>query len=437
MKLTAILLSLLLLAAGSATATPKYPLKLSDDKRFLVDAADMPYFFHADTAWHLLWKLDKAEAYDFFHSRMAQRFTAIQVMLAAEGMDAQAVNRDGEPLFLAPWDITKPNEKFFVHVDAVLKSALSQNMLIVMNPAWLGCCEGGWRDHLRTHGPEKCRAYGEWLGKRLAAHQNLMWLNGGDRDPGEYTECVRAIAEGIRSAAPHQLQTAHAASTHSAMDVYAKEPWLDLNTTYTYDPAHQGAWTKQFQVYRNCRVDFLREPRKPFFLVESCYEGEHEAPPSKIRRQAWWAMLSGACGQAYGHGAIWKFSKGWEEEMDAKGARHLFHLAGFLRNKPWFELVPDHAHKYVTDGLGTYNDGSTPGGDDFVTAAATADGKLLVAYVPSPRTLKITVSGRLRWFDPTNGNHAPVDGVTEFSSPERNSEGDGDWVLVVDQPDDL
>ena len=83
--------------------------------------------------------------------------------------------------------------------------------------------------------------------------------------------------------------------------------------------------------------------------------------------------------------------------------------------------------------------------DHYVTASATPNGTLLVAYVPPARTGSITVDmgamsapSSARWFDPTNATYTQVatglanSGPRAFTPPGNNSAGQQDWVLVLD-----
>lgn len=95
--------------------------------------------------------------------------------------------------------------------------------------------------------------------------------------------------------------------------------------------------------------------------------------------------------------------------------------------------------KLVTEGGGTF------GQPDYVTAAATSDGKVLLAYIPpAKRSSSITVDTALRdptraqWFDPTSGNYLEVQGnpipnigARSFKTPGKNSAGAGDWILLL------
>jgi hypothetical protein len=94
----------------------------------------------------------------------------------------------------------------------------------------------------------------------------------------------------------------------------------------------------------------------------------------------------------------------------------------------------------VTDG------GSTIFADDYASAAATPDGKLLVAYVPPDHTGTITIDmatlsgpARARWFNPTTAAYTviaenlPNIGTHVFLPPGDNGSGFSDWVLVIDR----
>src|SRR5207342_54677 len=73
------------------------------------------------------------------------------------------------------------------------------------------------------------------------------------------------------------------------------------------------------------------------------------------------------------------------------------------------------------------------------TAARTSDRSLVMAYLPTIRTITVDMSklasiATARWYDPTNGQYAAIDGSPfanagskKFTPPGHNSSGDGDW----------
>ena len=72
-----------LLAFGQRLpAAPAFPLKVTENRRHLVDRWGTPFFYNADTAWLLFNKLSEAEAAEYLAARRAQGFNAVQVSLA-------------------------------------------------------------------------------------------------------------------------------------------------------------------------------------------------------------------------------------------------------------------------------------------------------------------------------------------------------------------
>ena len=60
---------------------------------------------------------------------------------------------------------------------------------------------------------------------------------------------------------------------------------------------------------------------RPNILFESTYEGEHNASEVQIRRQAYWALTRGACGQTFGSNPMWPLDPGWEDALGSRGPR--------------------------------------------------------------------------------------------------------------------
>jgi len=445
----AVLLTVLLLLGaqlfdGFAAATaPEFPLKASENRRYLVDQRGTPFFYQADTPWLLFTKLTETEAKDYMARRKEQGFTALQVMLTGFlGM----TNRVGELPFAGTppeQDFAQPNEAFFAHVDRVAAEAQRQGILLAIAPAWSGCCGEGWagRDKqqrpapLNVNGPEKARELGRWLGQRYGKFANVMWILGGDNDPDNARTEIRALGLGLKETAPHQLITYHAASSHSSTDVWpADEPWLDVSMVYTYFRGFNKAWNKsQPDIYEVSHAEFARIPVRPFFLGESTYEGEHGVWGSALqaRKQAWWCVLGGGCGHAYGS-PNWNMPSNWRETLELPGANSLKHLRALLGSKPWWKLLPDVNNTVAVEGRGPYAT------NDYAVTALANDGSFALSYLPSKRALVIDLtklSGArvaAAWFNPRTGETTRIG---EFADKKRHAfepHADGDWVLVLE-----
>jgi hypothetical protein len=443
--LASILFLLTLISAGmtQGAVAPTFPLKLSENRRHLVDQRGTPFLYHADTPWMLFTKLTEPEAKDYIARRKEQGFTALQVQLTGFlGM----TNLAGELPFAGTppvQDFAQPNEKLFAHVDRVVAEAERQGMLLAIAPAWAGCCGEGWAGKekdgslkpLNANGAEKSRGLGRWLGKRYGEIANVMWILGGDNDPNPAREEIRSLGLGLKDTAPQQLITYHAASSHSSADVWpADERWLDVSMVYTYFRGFNKAWNKhQPDVYEVSHAEFARMPVRPFFLGESTYEGEHGAWGSALqaRKQAYWCVLGGGFGHAYGS-QNWNFPKNWRQVLEQPGAVSLKHLRSLLESRPWWKLLPDVQNVVAVEGRGAF------GTNDYAVTALADDGSFALSYLPTRRTLTIDLtklSGErvtALWFNPRTGETTRLG---EFADKKRHAfdpPGDGDWVLLLD-----
>jgi hypothetical protein len=424
--------------ARAGSERPRFPLKASVDGRWLVDETDRPILYQADTAWKLFVRLDLAEAEEYLRERKNQGFTAVQVMLTGFLDDR---SRAGHLPFDGEHDLTRPNEAYFAHVDAVVAKAGELGLALAIAPLWAGCCGEGWAGKskdgrpkpLDVQGPGKARAFGRWLGARYGKHPQVLWILGGDNDPRGTRASIEALAQGLKEAAPRQLVTYHAASSHSSTDPWPEARWLDVSMIYTYFRGFNRAWNKaQPDAYEEATRERSKRPARPFFLGESTYEDEHGdwGSARQARRQAYWAVLGGASGHAYGS-PNWKLEGDWRATVHLPGAESLRHLH-LLTVRPFHALVPDDANQVAVDGRGSF------ASNDYATTARSADGRFEVSY---PRTLVLDlgkVAGRrvrAQWFDPRTGIVTPggafaARGRRAFAPP-----GDEDWVLVLDDAD--
>ena len=155
-------------------------------------------------------------------------------------------------------------------------------------------------------------------------------------------------------------------------------------------------------------------------------------------------MLSGASGQFYGSKYTWTFSAGWQNNLNTPGAAQFGYMSNFFASRPWHNLVPDQDHTVVTAGYGTYSAAGEVNTNDYLTAARTLDGTVVIAYMPTSRTISVDLSklsgvATARWYDPSNGTYTAIagapfanTGTRNFSPPGNNHDGDTDWVLVLE-----
>ena len=244
-------------------------------------------------------------------------------------------------------------------------------------------------------------------------------------------------------------------------------PLIELDAAYTY-----------FPTYAQVLTEYNRAAFKPVFLVEANYEfgdipNTDGGSTKVLRRQGYWAMLSGAIGQVYGSRYTWRFEEGWQTNLDTPGVVELGYMKELFISRKWYDLVPDQNHTIVIAGydglaehigkLWTYY-GERRGiarplawikrftgfgsidGNAYAPAARTVDGTLLIVYLPTIRTITVDMSKLAgltngHWFDPTSGRYIEVSpssfensGKRQFTPPGMNQAGDSDWVLVLEAP---
>ncbi len=422
----ALCLSVSVPALAGQSADPAAGWSVSPNHRYLIDPAGKPFLAQGDAAWSLIANLTETEAEQYLRNRQAKGFNTLLVNLIEHKFSKRPpFDSAGETPFADMNDWSHPNEKYFAHADRVIRKAADHGMVVLLAPIYLGYIgtdEGFIKEIIKT-GKENAGAYGRFLGKRYAGYDNILWVMGGDRNPGEAIDEINAIAAGIRQYDHRHLFTAHCHPDAVPAEQYTAG-WLDFGDTYDYKIVHQ-----------NLLADYNRKPIRPNFLIESTYEGEHNASEVQVRRQAYWAILCGGFGHVLGNLPIWSFSTGWQSAMDLPGSVGMMYWGKFFRSRPWFELVPDQEHKVVTSGLGEFN------GLDYLAAARTSDGGTLIAYMPTSRTIEVDltkIAGKTAegwWFNPRTGNATKIgsfatEGTKKFAPP-----GAGDWALVIDSAD--
>ncbi len=427
---------LLLATAGNTGSSGiVFPLKTSENRRYLVDSRGKPFFLLGDTPWFLQ-KLPLEDVRRVLEDRKAKGFNTLFLEILD---DSRLPSRDayGNVSFEPELDITKPVEAYWKYADAVMDEVTRQGFFVIMSDLWYGYGKGLWMHHVT---PESARIYGHFLGRRYARLQNLMWMHVGDRNPDpRLFDSANELARAIRQEAPHHLHTAHMEHEFSSADFFNREPWLDMNMAYTYAASYLQV-TKEYQ---------RQDPIRPVILGETGYENEPNAiellpdakkgdlwTPYRIRRNAWWAILSGACGYCAGT-RLWRFEPNWSEVLNVKSSQQAPLLRRLLESRPWWRLVPDTKHELVTEGYGQWKQA------DHVAAALADDGSLALAYLPNGGTIQVAMD-RLHgpidasWFDPASGRYRSVEGSPfenkgqrGFASPGKNNAGDNDWVLLL------
>jgi hypothetical protein len=420
---------------------PAYPLKVSASRRYLVDQNDIPFLMTGDSPQSLFVDLSKSEADLFFANRRTYGFNTVWInLLCANGTGGHVDGStfDGIVPFTTPGDLSTPNEAYFSRVDNMIRLAASHGLTVLLDPAETI----SWLSVLKDNGTMKSREYGRYLGSRYKDFDNIVWMSGNDfqswQTPGD-DAVVQAVALGIQDVDTRHIHTVELNyQVSGSLDDSTWEPIIELDAAYTYYPT-----------YAKVLEEYNRNYFMPVFMVEANYEFENNngrdyGSPEVLRRQEYWTMLSGATGQLYGNGYTWQFLQGWKSFLDTPGSVQMGYVKALFESRPWYNLVPDQYHVVVTDGYGTFSSTGSLTANDYLTAAGTPDGSLVVAYLPTIRTITVDMSqldgpGIAQWYDPSNGTYTLIDGspfdnsgIKQFTPPGNNADGDGDWVLVLE-----
>lgn len=457
------------LVAPAVPAKAAYPLKASANNRYLVDQNDVPFLIAGDAPQTLIVNLSQGDAAEYMANRQKYGISTLWISILCVGDTCRndASTFDGIVPFTTAGDLSTPNPAYFQRVDDMLNIAAANGMVVLLVPIETI----KWLDTLRANGIAKAVAYGEFLGNRYKNVPNIIWMHGNDFQSWQNASddaLVQAVARGIRSTDKNHIHTV-VLDYHSSgsLDDPSWAALIELDAAYTYR-----------STYAQVLIEYNRRNFKPVFMVEANYEFESlhltdGGSLQNLRRQEYWTMLSGATGQIYGSFYSWRFADGWKTNLDTPGVIQFGYMKDFFARRKWYDLIPDQTHEVVVAGydgfsgfvgmLSAYAEryslaarlsahirkisglGSIST-DTYVTAARTSDGSLVMAYLPSLRTIAVDLSklaghATARWYDPASGEYRAADnsplgnaGTREFTPPGKNAAGDGDWVLVLETP---
>jgi hypothetical protein len=410
-------------------------LSLSRDRRSLVNSRGKPFFYLADTAWHLFDKTSRAEADLYLETRAAQGFTVIQAEVNARFRG----NKDGDRAFVNN-DPTRPNEAYFEYVDYVVNKANSLGMYVALVPL-----DSKWSQN-GTFNVDNVYAYGRFLGGRYAKSK-IIWVLGGDvpGDKGAGVGMWREMAYGLARGAANRDQskvtvTFHPIYGRSASEWFGNDEWLDFDSFQSGHGQNPGN-------YNTIAKNYAKSPARPQMDIESGYEDipvglQKEAKrltAYDVRKAAYWSLFAGSFGVTYGNNNVWQFvsdpsarnlaTESWKNSLKTAGATSMQVLRRLTLSRPLLGRAPDQSLIV----------GSSLGGGDHIQATRGGDSSYAFVYTASGKAVTVNLSKltgtkiEARWYNPRKGKSAYLgtlakSGNRTFTAP---TSGD-DWVLVLD-----
>lgn len=437
---------LLTVAPAGAARWPRAPLRLSEDRRFLVDAAARPFFYFADTAWFIVWKGRAEDWAHYLDRRAEQGFSVVQVnvlpfLWAVPDPEGNLPFLDGE--------LERPNAAFFRRFDRFCVMAAERGLAVCLMLIW-----GGPRPHLPAvrFAQAQAVAFARYAVTRFGAFP-LLWSISGDapydQDAAELAKW-EAVGAAVEAADPYAHPTTnHLPPTLNWHAVHHASAWHDFHMLQT---GHR--YLAEPEIADLPAAYYQLQPVKAVVNGEPWYENhpgrdtEAYGPEfqSAHARYALWASVLSGCtmGHTYGAQGIWNWKRPtdddtpvggpgvgpvWTEALDYAGAAHCAIAARRLRTLPWWRLRPAPERVQLDPPPATH----------ARAACAIAPGEVWLVYLPAAAgaaTLKGLEPGAwaARWLDPRTGDEqalgpATADDTWKWRPPAPPAAGD--WVLIL------
>jgi hypothetical protein len=439
-------------------------IMVSQNRRFLCNKDEKPFFWLADTAWELFHRCSEKETEYYLDVRKSQGFNVIQAVVLAECDGLHAPNSQGHTPLLGD-DPARPNEYYFRHVDRVIEMAAERNLYIALLPTWGDKVHSGkWGIGPAVFNSDNSRIFGEYLGKRYRESSNILWVMGGDRPLDQYEPVWKAMAMGIEKGLEKRpFCTFHPSGGASSSMWLHDASWLDMNMLQS------GHMHRDYNNWEMIEADYLRKPIKPVLDGEPCYEDHpiniftREWKPEygrftdyDVRKQAYRSVFAGACGHTYGHHSIWQFwnmtreminkpNPPWEEALFRPGATQMAHLKNLMLSRSYNDRIP--AQEMIL------NQPSVPAPDEQIAcepvraahamATRAEDGSWAMIYFPEAnQKLELDLSdpenlqkSKMKgiWYDTRTGETHPAGELAREKVIITSPLGGPDWVLILDR----
>ena len=368
-------------------------LRISDDRRRIVTEDGGRFYFIGDTAWELFHALSTEEAELYLTTRAKQGFNFIQAVVLAElnGLDKpnfygrRPLKRNENGDYDPSLPDTDGEYSYFDHMERIISRAEELGLYMGILPTWGDKWNKIWGQGPEIFTPENAFPYGKWLAERLVHHDNIVWILGGDRplENEEHYAIIDAMADGIRAGDGGKfLITLHPCGARSSSEFVHERDWLDFNMLQSGHgrPTPPG--------YEMLARDCAKTPVKPTMDGEQVYEdhpinfnaanGYYDA--ADVRVTMWRNLLSGSCGNTYGHHSIWcmnrepgtYFTMYWKDALHRPAAEQMRVFRDFIEAHDLTSFVP--AENLVKDNAHDAN---------YVAAMVSEDERAAVLAVPN------------------------------------------------------
>ena len=421
--------------------------QVSENRRFITRDGK-PFFWLGDTAWELFHRLSKEDATYYFKKRSEQGFTVIQAVALAELDGLQTPNANGD-LPLIDLDPTKPNEKYFAHVDTLINIAGKFGLTIALLPTWGDKVDKStWGKGPEIFNAKNANTYGKWIGQRFEKKTNLIWIMGGDRNPknAQQIEIWNALAEGVTAGAggPNKVLMSFHPQPNAlgSAEWFHQSEWLDFNM-------FQNGHCRDQEHYLKVSTLYNKAPFKPIIDGEPMYEDHPVCFNAKdlgtssaydIRKYAYLDLFAGAFGHTYGCHDVWQMYDStrvgingphfpWKIALDLPGANQMKFARELMESKSMLDRIPDQSILIESDETPGERIQATRGKDYvFVYSCVGKRFRLKMGQIPGEKSAYFWVNPRTG--EKSTKNNINNTGIQTFTPP---SKGYGlDWVMVLE-----
>jgi hypothetical protein len=327
-------------------------------------------------------------------------------------------------------------------------AARERGLFIAMLPTWGDKFnKGPWGAGPEVFEPENAHAYGRWLGEQYRHTPNILWVLGGDRllETRRHFGVICQMAKGLKEGdAGAHLISFHPYGGQTSSTALHDEPWLDFNMIQS---GHRRSQLNYAMIAR----DYLLTPPKPVLDAEPGYEHHPESfDPANgyldevdVRQSAYWALLSGACGHAYGDHSIWGFREdpfdqpgfppghfcvSWRQALGAPGAGQMRHAKALMLSRPILSARP--TPELIQNQLKGALHIPVLAGDAFLFAYSSQGQR--IAFVENAFPGRFSA----QWFNPRSGELHAIGLFDRLPSkgfvPPTGGRSQ-DWVLILDR----
>lgn len=320
--------------------------------RYFTYADGTPCLWIADTWWDWTNRRIKFESFTALaDTRTEQGYNIGQLFFAGNGWGKESSLLD------ETWQI--PDIEQIRKVEKMIEYANSKGMTVWIHPWWS-------REGInKSIGEENFIRWWRYVIHRLHAY-NVIWVLAGEynmyNNGGFPVEFWNMLGETVKAEDPYQrITSAHPtppmweggadAPQWSTAETLHNQKWLDYNQSQT----GHARWCNELtpEIITSA---YNMTPAKPVVVTEPWYEFIEGNPTAMdIRFGAWSAVMSGAAGQTYGGGHIWRVHLperptgvgSWPMDTSLKtntitysGAISVGFMGKYLRQIEWWKLEP-------------------------------------------------------------------------------------------------